>query len=285
MYQMAIAEQNIRFPNVKVDYKDAEYDPSKQVTLIEEAITQGYDCIFLECMDPVGVNDAIRKAEAAGIPVISTNAAEPSEIHTLHIAGADYSSGWAGGEALNKLSTGQANRTAIVLDCPAEQKPGARMGTGFEEYVATTDIKLLESIGIAEWSMAKAQDAMREMLTKYPAGQITMVYCASGDIANGAMNAIEQAGRQNEGILIWGFMGYPNELEAIKDGKMAGTMFSDTWTQYAALFYYAMYFIATGLTSVTAGYTATPMVEQPMIPVTQANVDEIMAVSHWYYNP
>ena len=285
MYKLALYDQAVRYPLCQVDFKDAEYDPSKQVTLIEEAITQGYDCIFLECMDPFLVVDAIIKAEEAGIPVITTNAAEPAVTHTLHVAGADYSSGWRGGEALDGLTKGVSNRTAIVLDCPAAFKQGALMGTGFEEYVEKTDIKLLESIGIEDWSADNSQIAMSNMLAKYGSGEITMVYCASGDIALGAMNAIEQAGRQGDNILIWGFMGYPNELEAIKDGKMAGTMFSDTYVQYAALFYYAMYFIATGLTSITAGYTATPIVEQPMVPVTAANVDQIMDISRWYFTP
>jgi hypothetical protein len=80
-------------------------------------------------------------------------------------------------------------------------------------------------------------------------------------------------------------MGFPNELEAIRDGKMAGTMFSDTYIQYSSLVYYGMFFIATGLTSKTAGYTETPMVEQPMIPCTKANVEQIMSVSRWYYDP
>ena len=281
MYQMALNDQAVRYPNVTLDYKDAEYDPNKQVTLIEEAITQGYDCILLECMDPVAVNDAIDRAEAAGIPVLSTNAAEPFTVHSLHIAGADYSSGWKGGEELAKLAGNQG--TAIVLDCPAAFKPGARMGTGFEDYITqNTNIELIEQIPIENWDAAVAQTAMRDMLTKYGPGEITMVYCSSGDIANGAMNAIDAAGRSGDGILIWGFMGYPMELEAIRDGRMAGTMFSDTYSQYSALFYMALNHIAIGLTAVTGGYQTTPAIEQPMFPVTKDNVEDVMNFSGWY---
>ena len=282
IYQMALNDQALRYPNVFLDYKDAEYDPSKQITLIEEAITQGYDCILLECMDPVALNDAIVRAEQAGIPVISTNAAEPSALHSLHIAGADYSSGWRGGEELARITGGEG--TALILDCPAMMKPGARMGTGFEEYIVNnTNIRLLEpAIGIENWSADNAQIAMRDMLTKYGPGEITMVYCASGDIANGAMNAIDAAGRASDNILIWGFMGYPMELEAIQAGRMVGTMFSDTYVQYSALFYMALNHIATGLTAITGGYTSTPMIEQPMYPVTRDNIADVMAVSRWY---
>ena len=281
MYQMALKDAAVRYPNVKLHFKDGEFNPNRQITLIEEAITQGFDCILLEAMSPFDLNDAIDKAEAAGIPVITTNAAEPFTVHSLHIAGADYSSGWRAGQELAKITGNKG--TAIVLDCPEVFKLGALMGTGFEEYVEKhTDIEILQSIPIDDWSAANAQTAMRDMLNKYGPGQITMVYCSSGDIANGAINAIEQAGRQNEGILIWGFMGYPMELEAIRDGRMTGTMFSDTYAQYTALFYLAMLHIATGLTSVTGGYTSTPMVEQPLHPVTKENVQDVMNFSGWY---
>ena len=282
IYQMALNDQAVRYPNVTLEYKDAEFDPSKQITLIEEAITQGYDCILLESMDPVALNNAIERAEQAGIPVITTNAAEPSVVHSLHIAGADYSSGWSGGQQLHAVTGGEG--TALILDCPAMMKPGARMGTGFEEYILqNTNIRLLEpAIGIENWSADNAQIAMRDMLTKYGPGEITMIYCSSGDIANGAMNAIEQAGREGDGILIWGFMGYPQELEAIQSGRMYGTTFSDTYVQYSALFYMALNHIATGLTSITGGYTVTPMIEQPMFPCTRENVEDVMAVSRWY---
>ena len=281
IYQMAMNDQKVRYPNVTIEYKDAEFDPSKQITLIEEAITQGYDCIIVEAMDPVALNNAIERAERAGIPVITNNAAEPSALHSLHIAGADYSSGWSGGEQLAKITGGEG--TALILDCPAPMKPGARMGTGFEDYILqNTNIRLLEpAIGIDNWSAENAQIAMRDMLAKYGPGEITMVYCSSGDIANGAMNAIDQAGRTGD-ILIWGFMGYPQELDAIKSGRMYGTTFSDTYVQYSALFYMALNHIATGLTSITGGYTVTPMIEQPMFPCTAANVDDVMAVSRWY---
>ncbi|MCL1827947.1 MAG: sugar ABC transporter substrate-binding protein [Oscillospiraceae bacterium] len=281
LYQMALKEQAFRYPNVFLDFKDAEFDPSRQITLIEEAITQGYDAILLECMDPFAINNAIEEAERAGIPVISSNAAEPMTLHSLHIAGADYSTGWESGRLMAEMTGGEG--TAVILDCPAMQKPGARMGTGFQEYIEqNTNIKLLEPpIGIENWSADNAQTSMRDVLTKYGPGEITMVYCSSDDIANGAMNAIEQAGRSGE-ILVWGFMGYPMGLEGVKSGKMAGTMFSDTYVQYAALFYMTMLHIATGLTAYTAGYETTPMVEQPMFPVTPQNVENIMAVSRWY---
>ena len=282
LYVKALEDQAMRYPNVTLDFKDSEFDPNRQITLIEEAVTQGYDAILLEAIDPIALNSTIENAEKAGLPIITCNGPEPTGVHSYHISGADYSSGWKSGELLDAMTSGQANRTAIILDCPATEKPGVRMGTGFEEYINTTDIKLLEPpIGIENWSPENAQVAMRDMLTKYGPGEITMVYCSTDDFASGAITAIEAVGRTGE-ILIWGNMGYPQALEAIKEGKMAGTMFSDTYVEFSIMFYEALHHIGLGLTAYTGGYEETPFLDMPLLPVTPDNVDDIMAVSRWY---
>ena len=281
LYRMALEEQLVRYPNVTLDIRDAEYNPTRQITLIQEAITQGYDAILLEAMDPFALNDAVAEAEDAGIPVITLNAAQPLTLHSLHMAGADHATGWTSGELMDEMTRGQSNRTAIVLDCPDAFKPAALMGTGFQDYIATTDITELQAIGIENWSTDNARVAMADMLTRYGPGEITMVYCANDDIAGGAMLAIEAAGRTGD-ILVWGFQVQPTGFEGIQNGQLAGSMFSDTYVQYSSALYFAMYFIASGINSRTAGYTETPMVEQPMLPVTIDNVETMMAVSRWY---
>ena len=282
LYVMALEEQATMYSNVSLDFKDSEFDTARQITLIEEAVTQGYDAIILEAMDPIALNGAIENAEKAGVPVITCNGPEPTAVHSYHISSSDYATGWVSGEWMDKLTKGIDNRTTIILDCPALQKPGVLMGAGFEDYLATTDITLIEPpIGIENWSPENAQIAMRDMLTKYGPGEITMVYCVSDDIAVGAVQAIEAAGRTGE-ILIWGFMGYPSALEAIKEGKMAGTMFSDTYVEFSNMFYTAMLHIVLGLNAYSGDYDDTPWMQLPSLPVTADNVDDIMAVSRWY---
>jgi ABC-type sugar transport system substrate-binding protein len=280
LIQKGINEQLVLYPNVEVSYFDAMYDINKQISLINECVTQGFDAILIEPLDTEALNLTIMEAESAGVPVITVNTGA-SGLHTLHMQGSDYKAGWRSAEEMVKLAGGEG--TALVLDCPAEQKAIGLMGTGFEEYInQNTNIEILENQGIPNWSTENANTVMRDMLTKY--SDITMVYCASDDIALGAVQAIEAAGRDNEGIIVWGNCGYRPALEAIKSGKMAGSMFSDVYVQYSSALYFALYFISTGTTAVTAGYTETPIVDQAMTPVTVENVDEIMAVSRWFVN-
>ena len=281
LYQLALGNQASCYPNVTIEFKDAEYDPNKQITLLQEAVTQNYDGVLIECMDPVALNEAITAAERAGIPVISNGAAQPTCLHSMHNRMEDYANGWTSGEIMAGLANGEG--TAIILDAPAVQKPSARMANGFQDYIEqNTNITLLEPpIGIENWSADNAQIAMRDVLTKYGPGQITMVYCASDDIALGAMNAIDQAGRTGD-MMLWGMFGYPEGLEGVKNGRMTGTMLSDVYVQYSMLFFIMMEHIATGLTSYTGGYESTPFIKMPMFAVTKDNVDNIMITSRWY---
>ena len=280
LYQLALNDQASRYPNITIEYKDAEYDPSRQITLIQEAVTQGFDAVLIEAMDPVALNEAIESAERAGIPVISTNAAQPTATHTLHVRVEDFNYGWKSAEIMAGMANNEG--TAIILDAPAVQKPSARMADGFEAYInENTNIRILEQIPIDNWSADSAQIAMRDCLTKYGPGELTMIYCANDDIAQGAMNAIDQAGRTGE-FLIWGMFGYPAGLEGVRDGRMTGTMLSNVYVQFSMIFYMALQYISTGLTSVTAGYEKTMYIEMPLFPVTAENVDSAMIYSRWF---
>jgi ABC-type sugar transport system substrate-binding protein len=280
LIEKGIKEQLVLYPNVEVKYFDAMYDINTQISQINECVTQGFDAIIIEPLDTEALNLTILEAEQAGVPVITVNTGATA-VHTLHMQGSDYKAGWRSGEEMTKLAGGKG--TALVLDCPAEQKAIGLMGAGFEDYIReNTEIEILENQSIPNWSTENANTTMRDLLTKYD--DITMVYCASDDIAIGAIQAIEASGRDDDGIIVWGNCGYLPALNAIKDGSMAGSMFSDVYVQYASALYFTLYFIRTGTTAVTAGYTETPVVDQAMTPVTAENADEIMAVSRWASN-
>jgi ABC-type sugar transport system substrate-binding protein len=232
---------------------------------------------MLEASDTEALNTTIAEAEAAGVPVVTINVGA-SGLHTLHVQGNDYSSGREAARVLTDALGGQGN--VIVLDCPAAQKPISLMGTGFEDYVSeeAPGVTLLESAPIDMWSPEIANTTMRDLLTKYD--DIDGVYAVSDDIAHGAIQAIEAAGRQAD-IKVYGSMGYPDALQAIKDGTQFGTYFSDGYLEYSTALYLTLHIIETGMTSVNMGYTTTPIIDMPTVPTTAANVDSVISDSRW----
>jgi ABC-type sugar transport system substrate-binding protein len=276
MVQKSFEDQLIFYPNIAVTFFDPMYDLNKQISMINECVTQGYDAIMLEALDTEALNTTIADAEAAGVPVVTINVGA-SGLHTLHVQGNDYKSGREAGRVLTDALGGQGN--VILLDCPAAQKPISLMGTGFEDYVneEVPGVTLLESAPIENWSPENANTTMRDLLTKYD--QIDGVYCASDDIARGAIQAIDAAGRT--GVKVYGSMGYPDTLQSIKDGTMFGTYFSDGYLEYSTALYLTLHAIETGITSVTANYTTTPIIDMPTVPTTQANVENVIKDSRW----
>ncbi len=81
-------------------------------------------------------------------------------------------------------------------------------------------MKLLDSQE-AKFSRAQAQETMESFLVKYPA--IDLVIALNDEMAIGCYNAIVAAGRVDE-MLISGFDGAPEGLQAVLDGQISATL-------------------------------------------------------------
>ena len=275
--EIAFAEQLSMYENVTLTYFDGEYSPTTQNNAIQECITQKYDAIILEPCDGEALNTSVTEAEAAGIPVITVNP-NVTAVHSCHIQGNDYASGVQGAQYI--YAAGGETGTYIILDCPASAKASTRMGTGFEDWMtANTKWEQLDHQYIENFSQENANTTMRDLLTKYD--NITAVYGATDDIAMGAVQAIQAAGR--DGILVWGQTGFYNAFLAIEDGSMYGTSWCDVYAQYQSIVSTALYLVKTGITAANAGYTETPVINCALIAVTRDNVDQLLPLSRWTY--
>lgn len=279
IYNLAIKESISMYPKAEIIVFDGQYDVTIQNNIIQECITQEFDAIIMEVLDTEASNSAILDAEAAGVPVITLNCGA-SAIHTMHIQGADYEMGQQGAQKLTEALGGSGN--VIILDAPAAAVASSRMGTGAKEYFEqNSDCTIIDHQYIENWSIDNAMTTMSDLLTKH--SDIDAIYCASDDIALGACQAIDTANRSGDGILVWGGTGYPSAFEAIKDGRMYGTSWCDSYSEMSTAILCTMYIIDAGINSVVCGYAETPHVDQSLIPVTKDNVDEVYAVSRWLY--
>jgi ABC-type sugar transport system substrate-binding protein len=265
------------YPNLVVDFFDAEYDATTQTTLIKEAIAQKYDAIVLEAADPVAVSPAVTEAEEAGVVVITMNMGADA-VHTLHLESDSYSAGWIAGETIaNKLGN---KGDVILLDVPAPLKASAHHGTGFEEYIEQNPgLNIIDTQNVDGFSQEEANKITTDLLTKYD--KIDAIFAVADDEAMGVLQAVKAAGRDKEGILIFGAEGLPSALDATKAGEIYGTAWNDRYNATKTVLDMALYFIASGVNGTELGYAATPAIKQPFYAVTAENVDAIMTQSHW----
>ena len=273
----AYEEKLSEFPNIKIDQLEAKYDPTTQISLINEAVAQGYDAIILECTDPAAVSNAVTAAEEAGIPVI-TNDVNCQAIHTAHVQCSDYTAGQSAAENVAALLNNEGN--VVILNGDAAQANVRVMGAGFEDYMKeNTNIQVLDHQYVPQWSQENANTTMRDLLTKYD--NINGVYVCNDDMAVGAIQAIKAAGHDKDGIVVWGYVGTEAGLAAIKDGDMAGTNFLDTYSLTIAQLNVALYCISNGLNKGTLGLKETPIITMSCPVINSDNIDTYLDINRY----
>lgn len=265
------------YDNVTWQIFDGQFDITIQNNCIQECITQGYDAIICEVLDSEALNSTIKEAEDAGIPFIDINPGATG-VHTLHVQGADYAMGWQGASELAKALNNEGN--IILLEPPAAQVATSRQGTGAREYLQqNTNMTILSEQYIDDWSQENAMTIMTDLLTKYD--DIDAIYAASDDMALGAVQAVKNAGREGDGILIWGGNGTPNGLEAVKNGEMFGTSFCNQYNEMFAAIEAALFCISTGVNASSVGYDFVPTINWTITAIRQDNCDFPIAL--WDY--
>ena len=266
------------YPNVTLDTYDAGFNPSNQINLLNECITQGVNVIFINSMDATALNSTIAAAEEAGIVVISINNG-CSGVHTAHIQNTTYDAGYEAAKYIAGI-TGKTGAKTVILDVAAELKPTCTMGQGFEDYAKETGaFEILEDYAQSITSIEVGYQAASEVLTKYK--DIDVLYCVNDNTAIGAAQAIEAAGRQNDGIIIWGYSGTPAALDAIAQGKITGTSYCDPFYEGYAAMVSAMNYVQLGVTGNKLGNEFYSNVLLPTMNATSENVLDIIRSTHW----
>ena len=94
-----------------------------------------------------------------------------------------------------------------------------RSRKGFEETIKDSDIEVIASQP-ADFDRQKGMSVMENILQAQP--EIDAVFCQNDEMALGAIQAIEAAGR--EGILVVGFDATDDAVKAVEEGKMGATI-------------------------------------------------------------
>ena len=260
-----------------IDIFDSQFDTTKQLQIMQDLITQKYDAIILEPNDANAINDVMADAEKAGIPVITRNVGA-SGPRVAHVLNSDYRAGWEAAQFIQANAGKPDDANVIILDVVPELKATCRMGAGFADYLEqNTKWKLLETQPIADTSQENANTVTSTLLSKYD--KIDIIYTVNDDCSMGVLQALESAGRQNEGIINWGYEGHPPALLAIKDGKIYGTSFADIYQQSYSTMMLVKYMMMTGITAYGLGMEYYPTLEFSTIPTTIDNIDEILAIA------
>lgn len=203
---------------VELTVADAQDDPAKQVSDIEDLIQQGVDVLVINPTDSAAVVSAIESANDAGIPVITVDrSAEGGEV-VSHIA----SDNVAGGEMAGKFiveKLGGEGRVVELEGIPGSSAARER-GEGFHNIVDHEAGIEVVAKQPADFDRAKGLTVMENIIQATP--DFEAVFAHNDEMALGALQALEAAGMED--VMVVGFDATDDAVKSVEEGKMAATI-------------------------------------------------------------
>jgi ribose transport system substrate-binding protein len=210
-----------------VNIVDTKGDIAGVISRIEDAANQKVDAIVLNA-DPAQVTAGLETAKKAGVPVFGMDAgANPLLVANVTSNGYEMAAVTAS-YVVNRIG-GKGGVVMFVFDAfPPVQVRGVIADTIFKN---NPDIKIIDRVtpDVQDGGIADSRARMEAILAANPKkGSIAAVWAAWDQPALGAFQAIQAAGRTDEGIVIVGMDANPQAREAIaKGGNFEASMAQD----------------------------------------------------------
>ena len=200
-----------------VNVIDTAGDVAAVISRIEDVVNQGVDAIVIN-VDPAQVEAGLQVASDAGIPVFGMDAGSHPLLVTNVTSNGYAMAAETATYVVDRLN-GNGGVVMFIFEAfPPVQKRGIIADTIFAN---NPDITVIDRVtpDVADGGIADSRAQMEAILAANPdAGSISAVWAAWDQPALGALQAIEAAGRENEGIVIVGIDANPQALDAIAAG-------------------------------------------------------------------
>jgi ribose transport system substrate-binding protein len=201
----------------EVNVIDTAGDVAAVISRIEDQVTAGVDAIVIN-VDPAQVGAGLQAAADAGIPVVGMDAGN-DPLLAANVTSNGYAMAAETAVYVANRIGGAGNVVMFVFDpFPPVQVRGAIADAVFANH---PDITVLDRVtpDVSDGGIADSRAKMEAILAANPEpGSISAVWAAWDQPALGALQAIEAAGREGEGIVITGIDANPQARDAIAQG-------------------------------------------------------------------
>lgn len=193
-------------------FVDANGDVNKQNNDIQDLITRGIDVLVLNPVNPEAVIPSIQAAEEAGIPVITVD--RPVESGAVaHVGRDNVEMGKLVGDAVADY-LGEEGGKIIEIQGDAGGIVMMNRRDGFEGVMEGADSIDIVQGPYAEYIRSNAVTAMQDLLEAND--DLSAVYAHNDDMALGALQVLQEAGRDD--VVAAGVDGLMEAVEAMAEG-------------------------------------------------------------------
>ncbi|CRM30299.1 MULTISPECIES: sugar ABC transporter substrate-binding protein [Pseudomonas] len=211
---------------VQLQFEDARADVVKQLSQVENFISQKVDAIIVNPVDTASTANIIKAATAAKIPLVFVNRRPDQKDLPKDVVAVTSDDVEAGKLQMQYIAEklGGKGKIVILLGDLANNSTTNRT-KGVKEVLAKyPDIKIeQEQTGI--WLRDKGMTLVNDWLTQ--GREFNAVLANNDEMAIGASMALKSAGTKPGTVLIAGVDGTPDGLNAITKGDMAASAFQD----------------------------------------------------------
>lgn len=198
---------------------DPQQDLSRQISGIEDFVSQRVDAIFVAALDWKGIKPALETAKKAKIPVIIVDAPVfDVDLVATTVASDNWNAGVLCAKDMIKRLGTKAN--IVVLAHPTAKSAIDRT-EGFKAYIKKyAGLKVIAEQS-SNGQLDQAMTVMEDIIQAQP--KIDVVMALNDPTAMGAIAALESANRL-KGVLVYGVDGSPDAKKMIKEGaKLTAT--------------------------------------------------------------
>lgn len=198
---------------------DSQNNPSKETEHFDNIIASGYKAILFNPTDAKGSISNVKTAKEASIPVFCMDREiDANDLAVSQILSDNYSGCVLLGQDFVKKLNSKGSYVEL-LGLVGDNNTWNR-SKGFHSVVDNYPELKMAAQQSGEFDRNKAMEVMESMLQVNP--DINAVFCGNDAMAMGAYQAVLAADKAGE-ILVFGFDGAADVVDAIKDGKIEAT--------------------------------------------------------------
>ncbi len=264
-YEFAAARYGIEIVTADVPTEDAADD---QLAILETWLSEGgFDGFIVTPIRATSLNSGLATATEQGIPIINIDELIPPDAARdsgIKLAAQIASNNVRAGELAARDLAGRieaGSQVAVIEGAPGTTSSIDRV-TGFTEGATAGGLNVVASQP-ANWDRAEAFTVATNILQGNP--DVKAIFAANDGMGLGAVQAVEALGLTGQ-VIVVSVDAIPEALDAVRAGTLAGTVaqFPDEMA----------YLAVESLIKVIEGRPVAPVMESPVVMITQANLPE-----------
>ncbi len=222
------AEKKAKELGVEAISNSGQNQVEKQINDMETFITMGVDAIVFNPLDRDAMNEVVDKVKEAGIPLVEVNTFTSNDNYDVYVGSPEEDAGRIQGEWIAK-NVGESGGIAIMYGVMGHSGQIGRY-EGLKQSLLDKypDWKVIVD-KTGEWKREMGQSMMEDWLQSYK-GRIDVIASQNDEMAMGAIAALEEAGMLDQ-IKVLGIDASPDAIKLVQEGKMAITVFQDSFGQ------------------------------------------------------